>query len=169
MKPNHGFGMIGLLRRNNMLVIGQKAPDFTLQNEAGDLVSLSDFKDQTCVLYFYPKDDTPGCTTQACFYRDSSHEFVKRGVKVIGISKDDVKSHKKFQEKFQLNFTILADPDTTVVQRYDVWKEKSMYGKKYMGVARTTFVIEKGIIKAIFENVDPKNDVEMVLNFLDQQ
>ena len=86
-----------------------------------------------------------------------------------GISKDDVKSHKKFQEKYELNFTILADPETIVVQRYGVWKEKSMYGKKYMGVARTTFVVEKGLIKAIFENVDPKNDVETVLNFLDEQ
>lgn len=161
--------MIGLLRRKTMLVIGSKAPEFTLQNEAGDLVSLSDFKDQTLVLYFYPKDDTPGCTTQACSYRDSSEEFVKRGVKVVGISKDDVKSHKKFQEKFELNFTILADPETIVVQRYGVWKEKSMYGKKYMGVARTTFVIVRGVIQAIFENVDPKNDVEQVLAFLDQQ
>lgn len=152
-----------------MLTIGSKAPDFTLQNEVGDLISLSDFKDQTIVLYFYPKDDTPGCTTQACSYRDFAGEFVKRGVKVIGISKDDVKSHKKFQEKYELNFTILADPETIVVQRYGVWKEKSMYGKKYMGVARTNFVVEKGLIKAIFENVDPKNDVETVLNFLDEQ
>jgi thioredoxin-dependent peroxiredoxin len=152
-----------------MLTIGSKAPAFTLQNEVGDLISLSDFKDQTIVLYFYPKDDTPGCTTQACTYRDFAAEFVKRGVKVIGISKDDVKSHKKFQEKYELNFTILADPDTIVVQRYGVWKEKSMYGKKYMGVARTTFVVEKGLVKAIFENVDPKNDVETVLNYLDGQ
>jgi peroxiredoxin Q/BCP len=152
-----------------MLTVGSKAPAFTLQNELGELTSLSDFKDQTLVLYFYPKDDTPGCTTQACAYRDFAAEFVKRGVKVVGISKDDVKSHKKFQEKYMLNFTILADPETIVVQRYGVWKEKSMYGKKYMGVARTTFVIEKGVIKAIFENVDPKNDVETVLSFLDQQ
>ena len=152
-----------------MLNIGSKAPDFTLQSEVGDLISLSDFKDQTIVLYFYPKDDTPGCTVQACAYRDFAVEFIKRGIKVIGISKDDVKSHKRFQEKYKLNFTILADPETIVVQRYGVWKEKSMYGKKYMGVARTTFVIERGLIKAIFENVDPKNDVEKVLNFLDEK
>lgn len=151
-----------------MLTVGSKAPDFTLKNELGDLISLSDFSNQTVVLYFYPKDDTPGCTVQACSYRDSSEEFVKRNVKVIGISKDDVKSHKKFQEKYNLNFTILADPETEVVQSYGVWKEKSMYGKKYMGVSRTTFVLENGVVRAIFENVDPKNDVETVLNFLDQ-
>lgn len=151
-----------------MLTVGSKAPDFTLKNELGDLISLSDFSNQTVVLYFYPKDDTPGCTVQACSYRDSSEEFVKRNVKVIGISKDDVKSHKKFQEKYNLNFTILADPETEVVQSYGVWKEKSMYGKKYMGVSRTTFVLENGVVRAIFENVDPKNDVETVLKFLDQ-
>lgn len=152
-----------------MLKENTVAPAFHLSDQSGNSVSLADFAEQKIVLYFYPKDDTPGCTTQACSYRDQSDEFVKRNVKVIGISKDDLKSHQKFTSKYDLNFTLLSDPDTTVIQKYGVWKEKTLYGKTYMGVARTTFIInEKGIIVKIFENVDPKNDVQKVLDFLDQ-
>jgi len=153
----------------NMLKENTVAPAFHLSDQSGNSVSLADFAEQRIVLYFYPKDDTPGCTTQACSYRDQSDEFVKRNVKVIGISKDDLKSHQKFTSKYDLNFTLLSDPDTSVIQKYGVWKEKTLYGKTYMGVARTTFIInEKGIIVKIFENVDPKNDVQKVLDFLDQ-
>ncbi len=152
-----------------MLKENTVAPAFHLSDQSGNSVSLADFAEQRIVLYFYPKDDTPGCTTQACSYRDQSDEFVKRNVKVIGISKDDLKSHQKFTSKYDLNFTLLSDPDTSVIQKYGVWKEKTLYGKTYMGVARTTFIInEKGIIVKIFENVDPKNDVQKVLDFLDQ-
>jgi thioredoxin-dependent peroxiredoxin len=151
-----------------MLQAGQKAPDFNLLNEKGENVTLNDFKNQKVVLYFYPKDDTPGCTTQACSYRDHFDEFVKRGYQIIGVRKDDLKSHQKFLEKYELNFTLLSDPDTTVIQDYGLWKEKSLYGKKYMGTARTTFLLdEEGIIIKIFENVDPKGDVQQVLTFID--
>jgi peroxiredoxin Q/BCP len=150
-----------------MIKTNEKAPAFTLMDQDKNLVSLSDFENDTIVLYFYPKDDTPGCTTQACSYKDSKPEFEKRNVKVIGVSKDDVKSHLRFQNKYELNFPLLSDPETEVVQRYEVWKEKSRFGKTYMGIERTTFIIKQGIIKEIFENVDPKKDVELVLNALD--
>ena len=150
-----------------MLEKKSKAPAFTLMDQQGNLVSLSDYEDQTIVLYFYPKDDTPGCTAQACSYRDHKQEFVKRNVEVIGISKDDVKSHVRFQEKYSLNFPLLSDPDTTVIQRYNVWQEKNKFGKKYMGIVITTFIIRNGIIEEIFENVDPKKDVELVIKAID--
>lgn len=145
-----------------------KAPAFTLLDQHGNLVSLSDFQDKTIVLYFYPKDDTPGCTTQACSYRDNSDAFKVRGVTVIGVSKDDVKSHARFRDKYDLNFTLLSDPDLNVIPRYGVWVEKNKFGKKYMGIARTTFIIRNGIIETIFENVSPKNDVALVLDALDK-
>lgn len=145
-----------------------QAPAFTLMDQNGSLVSLSDFENQTVVLYFYPKDDTPGCTAQACSYRDNTEEFDKKGVKVIGISKDDVKSHVRFQTKYNLNFTLLSDADTTVSQRYGVWQEKNRMGKTYMGIVRTTFIIKNGIIEEVFENVDPKKDVQIVLDALDK-
>lgn len=150
-----------------MLEKKSKAPAFTLMDQQGKLVSLSDYENQTIVLYFYPKDDTPGCTAQACSYRDHKEEFEKRNVEVIGVSKDDVKSHVRFQEKYSLNFPLLSDPDTNVIQRYGVWKEKNKFGKKYMGIARTTFVIRNGIIEEIFEDVDPKKDVDLVLQAID--
>lgn len=150
-----------------MLKTNEKAPAFTLMDQEKTLVSLSDFENQTIVLYFYPKDDTPGCTAQACSYRDNTHEFEKRDVKVIGVSKDDVKSHLRFQNKYELNFTLLSDPEAEVLQRYGVWQEKTRFGKTYMGIARTTFIIQRGVIKQVFENVDPKKDVELVLNALD--
>lgn len=150
-----------------MLTINDKAPAFTLMDQNKNLVSLSDFENETIVLYFYPKDDTPGCTTQACSYKDNKPEFEKRNVTVIGISKDDVKSHLRFQNKYELNFPLLSDPEAEVVQRYGVLKEKTRFNKTYMGIARTTFIIQNGIIKKIFEDVDPKKDVELVLNALD--
>lgn len=148
-----------------MLKVNDKAPHFTLSNQKGEKRSLSDYRGQTVVLYFYPKDDTPGCTIQACSYRDTMAEFEKRGIKVFGISKDDVKTHQKFESKYQLNFELLADDTHQALDAYGVWKEKNMYGKKVMGVARTTFIINKdGIITHIFEKVDPASDTQMVLN-----
>lgn len=143
------------------------APNFTLPNQLGELRTLSDFKGQTVVLYFYPKDNTPGCTVQACTYRDTMPIYTKAGIKVFGISKDTVKSHQKFEKDFDLNFELLADDQLEVIQAYGVWKEKNMYGKKVMGVARTTFIINpEGIISHIFEKVDPKSDPETVLKAL---
>lgn len=143
------------------------APNFTLPNQRGELRTLSDFKGQTVVLYFYPKDNTPGCTVQACTYRDNMSVYTKAGIKVFGVSKDTVKSHQKFEKDFDLNFELLADDQLEVIQAYGVWKEKNMYGKKVMGVARTTFVINpEGVISHIFEKVDPKSDPETVLKVL---
>ena len=148
-----------------MLHVNDKAPDFTLVNQKGEKRTLSEYIGQTVVLYFYPKDDTPGCTIQACSYRDNMAEFEKRGIKVFGISKDDVKSHQKFESKYQLNFEILADDGHQALNAYGVWKEKNMYGKKVMGVARTTFIVNKeGIITHIFEKVDPNTDTQLVLD-----
>ena len=152
-----------------MLTKGSKAPEFTLPNQQGELVSLADFQQQRVVLYFYPKDDTPGCTAQACSYRDNKEAFDQRNVAVLGVSVDDESSHVKFQSKHNLNFTLLSDTNKEVVQAYGVWVEKSMYGKKYMGTARTTFIINNGIIEEVFEKVDPKNDVDLVLAYLDKQ
>lgn len=140
------------------------APDFNLPNQRGELRKLSDFRGQYVVLYFYPKDNTPGCTVQACTYRDAMPEYLKHNIKVFGISKDDLKSHQKFEADFDLNFEILSDEKREAIEAYGVWKEKNMYGKKTMGVARTTFVIDpEGRIHAIFEKVDPKLDPEQVL------
>jgi peroxiredoxin Q/BCP len=116
-----------------MLEIGIKAPEFTLQNQDGKKVSLTDYLGKKVILYFYPKDDTPGCTSQACGFTQLYPDFKEKGAEIIGISKDTVKSHKKFADKYNLTFTLLADTETKVVEAYDVWKEKSMYGKKYMG------------------------------------
>ena len=136
------------------LKIGQKAPDFTVLNDKGEKVKLSDFKGKKVVLYFYPKDDTPGCTKEACAFRDGAGEIKKRGAAVIGVSVDSVESHKKFKTKFDLNFPLLADTDKKMVEAYGTWKEKSMYGKKYMGIERTTFIIdEQGKISHIFPKV----------------
>ncbi len=147
-----------------MLELNQKAPEFTLPNQNGELRSLSDYQGQWLVLYFYPKDDTPGCTTQACSYRDNMSEFERRGIKVFGISKDDVKGKKKFETKYELNFELLADEDHQVLESYQVWKEKNMYGKKVWGISRTTFVINpEGEIVSIFEKVKPDEDVASVL------
>nr|WP_314982772.1 thioredoxin-dependent thiol peroxidase [uncultured Stomatobaculum sp.] len=130
-----------------MLAVGTKAPDFTLSDQNGELRKLSDYRGQKVILYFYPKDMTPGCTKQACGFAELYPQFRERGAVVLGISKDSVASHKKFEEKYGLPFTILADPEKEVIQRYDVWKEKKLYGKVSMGVVRTTYLIdEEGII-----------------------
>ena len=134
-----------------MLEVGTMAPDFTLLNQNGEEISLSQYRGQKVILYFYPKDNTPGCTKQACGFAQLYPDFVKKGAVILGVSKDSVKSHKKFEEKYQLPFTLLSDPDLVAIQAYDVWKEKNMYGKKVMGVVRTTYLInEEGIIEKAY-------------------
>ncbi len=123
--------------------IGDKAPDFTLQNKDGKSVSLSDYKGKKVILYFYPKDNTPGCTKQACNFRDNYPQIIEKGAEVIGISKDGIKSHTNFANKHELPFVLLSDPETEVIQKYGIWKEKKMFGKTYMGVVRTTFLIDE--------------------------
>lgn len=135
---------------------GEKAPAFTGIDQDGNKVSLNDFKGQKIVLFFYPEDDTPTCTVQACNLRDNYGLLTKNGFKVIGISPDDVKSHQKFKEKFSLPFTLIADPDHKIIDKYGVWGQKKLYGREYMGLHRTTFIInEKGIISKIF--LRPRN------------
>ncbi len=137
-----------------MLDIGKKAPAISLLNQDGKKINLKDFLGKKVVLYFYPKDDTSGCTKEACSFRDDFPKFSKVDAVILGISPDPVKSHKKFADKYSLPFNLLADDEKKVVEKYGVWKEKSMYGRKYMGVVRTTFIIdEKGKIKNIFNKV----------------
>jgi peroxiredoxin Q/BCP len=146
---------------------GNKAPDFTAKDQNGKTVSLSDFKGKNVILYFYPKDDTPGCTAEACSFRDNYQSLLGQGFAVIGVSTDDEKSHKKFETKYNLPFTLIADSDKKIVEAYGVWVEKNMYGKKYMGTARTTFLINKdGLIDSIIEKVDTKNSSQQVLDLL---
>jgi len=138
-------------------LVGNKAPDFDLPSSNGGNIALKDLKGQNVVVYFYPKDDTPGCTVEACGLRDSFKEIEKLNAIILGVSPDSVKSHGKFINKFQLPFPLLADEDKKMCQDYGVWVEKSMYGKKYMGVARTTFIIDKnGKIAKVFEKVKPE-------------
>jgi len=149
------------------LKVGQKAPDFTVMDDKGEKVKLADLKGKKVVLYFYPKDDTPGCTKEACAFRDGIDKIKKRGAVVLGVSADSVESHKKFKSKFDLNFPLLADSDKKMVEAYGVWKEKSMYGKKYMGIERTTFVIdENGKITHIFPKVKVDQHYDEVLEAL---
>jgi peroxiredoxin Q/BCP len=137
-----------------MVTEGQPAPDFTLSDQDGNLVSLAALKGHPLVLYFYPKDSTPGCTTEACDFRDAEADYMALGAKVLGVSPDDVKSHAKFAANHALKFPLLADTETKVCELYGVWKEKSMYGKTYMGVERTTVIIDgEGIIRKIFPKV----------------
>ena len=151
-----------------MLEVGTMAPDFTLLNQNGEEISLSQYRGQKVILYFYPKDNTPWCTKQACGFAQLYPDFVKKGAVILGVSKDSVKSHKKFEEKYQLPFTLLSDPDLVAIQAYDVWKEKNMYGKKVMGVVRTTYLInEEGIIEKAYTKVKAAqnpNDMLEVLN-----
>lgn len=147
-----------------MLNINDTAPNFKLKNQKGEFRELSDFRGQFVVLYFYPRDNTPGCTTQACTYRDAMPTYTENNIKVFGISKDDLDSHVKFESDFDLNFELLSDESKEVIQAYDVWKEKNMYGNITMGVERTTFVINpEGKIVNVFRKVDPKLDSEVVL------
>ncbi|WP_455716541.1 thioredoxin-dependent thiol peroxidase [Anaerosporobacter sp.] len=151
-----------------MLEVGTKAPEFTLFDQDGNEVSLKDFKGKKVVLYFYPKDSTPGCTKQACAYQSSINEFINKDVKVIGISKDSIKSHKNFSTKQGLEFTLLSDPDLIAIQAYDVWKEKKLYGKVSMGVVRSSYLInEDGIIEKAYEKVKPDTNATDMLKDLD--
>lgn len=146
------------------LQAGDKAPAFSSKDENGNPVQLSDFGGKKLVLYFYPKDDTPGCTAQACNLRDNLSSLQAQGYQVLGVSVDDEKSHQKFIKKFSLNFPILADTDHSVVEAYGVWKEKSMYGKTYMGTVRTTFLIdEAGKIERIIGKVDTGNHTSQII------
>ena len=150
-----------------MLEEGKKAPEIKLKNQDGKDISLSDFKGQKVVLYFYPKDDTTGCTKEACHFRDEFPKFEKLDTLVIGVSPDSVESHRKFADKYNLPFTLLSDERKDAVEAYDVWKQKSMYGRNYMGVERTTYIIdEKGNIEKVFPKVKVENHIEEVLNAL---
>ena len=150
-----------------MLAEGDRAPDFELPDQNGDLVKLSDLAGQTVVLYFYPRADTPGCTIQACGVRDRSGEYRESGARVLGVSPDTVEDVKRFADKFDLDFTLLADADHAVADAYGAWGEKSMYGRKYQGIFRTTFIIDRaGRIAHVFEKVKPKGHAAEVLDAL---
>lgn len=150
-----------------MLNVGDLAPGFTVPNQAGTTVSLSSFKGKKVILYFYPKDDTPGCTAEACNLRDHYAALTKDGFVVLGVSSDDAKKHTKFIEKYQLPFELLADTEKVVHEAYGTWVEKSMYGRKYMGTDRVTFIIhETGHIAAIIRKVDTKNHVAQIYEVL---
>ena len=152
-----------------MLEVGMKAPEFTLNDKDGKAVSLSDFKGTKVVLYFYPKDSTPGCTRQACAFAGAYDVYKEMGVEVIGISKDSMKSHQNFANKYELPFILLSDPELQAIQAYDVWKEKKLYGKVSMGVVRTTYVIdEEGVIEHVMPKVKPDTNAEDVLAYLNQ-
>ena len=152
-----------------MLETGMQAPAFTLKNQKDEDVSLSDFRGRKVVLYFYPKDNTPGCTRQAVTFANLNDAFKSRNIEVIGISKDTVKSHDKFACKYDLPFTLLSDPELTAIQAYDVWKEKKLYGKVSMGVVRTTYIIdENGIIEKVMPKVKPDTNAQEILDYFDE-
>ena len=147
-----------------MVAVGEEAPDFTLETDDGKQVSLKDYRGKKIVLYFYPKDGTPGCTTEALEFRDVAEQFAKEGAVILAVSKDSVTSHRKFKEKHQLPFTLLSDPESKVSNEYGVWKEKVLYGRKFMGTERTTFLIdEKGIIRKIYTKVKPEGHAQTCL------
>jgi len=149
------------------LQAGDLAPLFTAKNQNGETVSLTDYNGKKVILYFYPKDNTPGCTAEACDFRDNYQSLTSQGFEVIGVSTDDEKSHKKFEAKFELPFTLIADTEKTIVENYGVWVEKSMYGKSYMGTSRKTFVIdEEGKIITVIDKVDTKAPSKQVLDLL---
>ena len=150
-----------------MLEIGTKAPDFTLPDQNGNMHSLSEYRGKKVILYFYPKDNTAGCTKQACGFAERYPQFTEKGAVVLGVSKDSVASHKKFEEKYGLPFTLLADPELVAIQAYDVWQEKKNYGKTYMGVVRTTYLIdENGKIAKAFAKVKAVDNPEQMLGEL---
>ena len=150
-----------------MLETGMKAPDFSLPDKDGNTVRLSDFQGKKVVLYFYPKDNTPGCTRQACAFAASYEQFKTRDIAVIGISKDSVASHLKFAQKYDLPFILLSDPELQAIQAYGVWQEKKLYGKVSMGVVRTTFIIsEQGIIEKVMPKVKPDTNAAEILAYL---
>ena len=153
-----------------MLEQGTKAPDFTLMDQQGQSVSLSDFRGQKVVLYFYPRDNTPGCTKQACAFASVWEQFQQLGVPVLGVSKDSVASHQKFAEKYQLPFILLSDPELTVLNAYGVWQEKKLYGKVSMGVVRSTYLIsEEGLIEKVWPKVKPEQNAGEILEWLRQE
>ena len=152
-----------------MLEAGMKAPDFTLQDQDGNNVSLMDFAGKKVILYFYSKYNTSGCTKQACGFGELYPDFTERGAVILGVSKDSVASHKKFAEKYQLPFTLLADPEREVIEAYDVWQEKNMYGKKVMGVVRSTYLIdEEGRIEKVFAKVRAADNPAQMLAALSE-
>lgn len=151
-----------------MLEVGTKAPDFTLKNQEGQEVSLSQFAGKRVVLYFYPRDNTPGCTRQACGFAQNYEGFTQRDVVVIGVSKDSVASHLKFAQKYELPFVLLSDPDLEAIQAYGVWQEKKLYGKMSMGVVRTTYIIDpQGVIEKVMPKVKPDTNAAEILAYLD--
>ncbi len=153
-----------------MLEVGIKAPDFTLNDKHGNPVSLSDFVGKKVVLYFYPKDNTPGCTRQACAFAQHYSVFREENVIVIGISKDSVASHLKFAQKYELPFVLLSDPDHAVIEAYGVWQEKKLYGKVSMGVVRSTYLInEEGIIEKVMPKVKPDTNAAEILAYLGRE
>lgn len=146
------------------MVEGEKAPDFTLEADDGRQISLKDYMGKRVVLYFYPKDDTPGCTREAVEFRDVADEFEKQGAVIVGVSKDSVDSHRKFKQKHGLPFTLLSDPGGKVLELYGVWKEKSLYGRTFMGTERTTFLIdEKGFVAKVYRKVRPQGHAQVCL------
>lgn len=150
-----------------MSLLNQQAPNFTLENEKGQQVSLSDYKGKNVVLYFYPKDMTPGCTTEACDFRDAYEDFSSLNAVILGVSMDDANKHTKFIEKYGLPFSLLVDADHAVAEKYGVWVLKKMYGREYMGIERSTFLInEEGIVVAEWRKVKVKNHIEAVLSQL---
>lgn len=152
-----------------MLEIGTKAPDFSLPDQNGEIHTLSQYKGQKVILYFYPRDNTAGCTKQACGFTQLRPQFDEKGAVVIGISKDTIASHKRFEEKQNLNITILADPELEVIQAYDVWKEKKLYGKVSMGIVRTTYLIdEEGTIINALEKVKAADNPQQMLDILEE-
>lgn len=153
-----------------MITVNEKAPDFTLTDSEGRQVSLSDYIGKKVVLYFYPKDSTPGCTRQACAFAGAYARFRELGAEVIGISKDSAKSHKNFAVKNQLPFILLSDPELKAIQAYGVWQEKKLYGKVSMGVVRTTFIInEEGMVEKVMEKVKPDTNAQEILEYLEKQ
>jgi len=144
---------------------GAKAPDFSVPDQDGKMVSLKDYKGKKVILYFYPKDDTTGCTAEACNLRDNRPLIMKKNYEILGVSADTVKSHKKFATKYNLPFKLLADTEKDIINKYGVWGEKMLFGRKYMGIHRVTFLIdEKGIIEQVITEVDTKNHTEQILN-----
>jgi thioredoxin-dependent peroxiredoxin len=147
-----------------MLNVGDQAPDFTLKNDAGEDVTLSSLRGKPVILYWYPRDDTPGCTVEACSFRDAYGEFQRAGAVVLGVSTDDIKSHEKFKTKYSLPFTLLSDPEHQVAEQYGVWGLKTFMGKEYMGVSRVTYLIdENGVIKQIWPKVKPEGHADEIL------
>lgn len=149
------------------LKVGDKAPDFKGINQDDKKVSLNDFAGKKLILYFYPKDNTPGCTAESCNLNDNYNEWLEKGFEVLGVSPDSVKSHQNFKNKYNLKFDLIADTEKEILQKYGAWGEKNMYGKKYMGVLRTTFVIdENGVIEEIFEKVKTKDHTNQIIKSL---